>query len=151
MMQLNTPGQADGRMAFWIDGQPALEVQGMRWRDIPELQLNKAWLMHYIAAGDAEQSNPVWFDDMVVSREYIGCAGGLPEPTVTDAPPPSATPVGPTPGEPTRAIPTPVEPTPGVERWWNFLPSLRRAQGVGSLPVDARDDANMAQLTSARA
>lgn len=104
MLQLNTPGQADGRMAFWIDGLPALEVDGMRWRDVPELQLNKAWLMHYIAAGDADQSNPVWFDDMVVSTDYIGCDG------------PSAAP---------SDTPAPTSPTPSA-RWWSFLPWLQR-------------------------
>ena len=82
-MQLNSPGQADGRMAFWVNGRPALEVTGMHWRDIADLQLNKAWLMHYIAAGDAQQSNQVWFDDMVVSEEYIGCSQPEASPTVT--------------------------------------------------------------------
>lgn len=95
MMQLNSPGQADGRMAFWVNGRPALEVTGMHWRDIADLQLNKAWLMHYIAAGDAQQSNQVWFDDMVVSEEYIGCsdpdAPGLATPTSTSEAAPTAT------------------------------------------------------------
>lgn len=41
----------------------------------PELQLNKAWLQHYIAGDDADQSNRAWFDDVVVSTERIGCGG----------------------------------------------------------------------------
>ena len=85
MMELNTPGEADGRMAFWVDGVLALEQTGMHWRDTPALQLNKAWLMHYIAGGDADQSNQVVFDDMIVSTEYIGCGVA-----------PTATPVAPT-------------------------------------------------------
>lgn len=87
MMQLNSPGQADGRMAFWVDGRPALEVTGMHWRDAADLQLNKAWLMHYIAAGDAQQSNQVWFDDMVVSEQYIGCSALPAAPTSPIDPP----------------------------------------------------------------
>lgn len=75
-MHINTPGVADGTMSFWVDETLALEQTGMHWRDIAELQLNKAWLQHYIADGDATQSNRVWFDDVVVSTERIGCSLG---------------------------------------------------------------------------
>ncbi|KIG16641.1 Chitinase [Enhygromyxa salina] len=72
-MQINTPGQADGAMSFWVDDELSLEQTGMHWRDVEELALNKAWLQHYIAGGDADQPNEVWFDDVVVSTERIGC------------------------------------------------------------------------------
>ncbi|MFO7563642.1 MAG: MYXO-CTERM sorting domain-containing protein [Enhygromyxa sp.] len=75
-MRINTPGEADGTMAFWVDEELALEQTGMHWRDVEELQLNKAWLQHYIASGDADQPNRVWFDDVVVSTERIGCGSG---------------------------------------------------------------------------
>jgi MYXO-CTERM domain-containing protein len=74
-MRLNTPGEADGSMAFWINDELALEQPGMHWRDVSELQLNKAWLQHYIDNGDANQPNRAWFDDVVVSTERIGCTG----------------------------------------------------------------------------
>lgn len=87
-MRLNTPGQPDGEMAFWVDGALAHRERGMHWRDIPELQLNKAWLQHYIAAGDADQPNRIWFDDVVVSTERIGCGKtATPDATPTDAAP----------------------------------------------------------------
>lgn len=72
-MHINTPGQADGTMSFWVDDALALEQTGMHWRDVEALQLNKAWLQHYIDNGDADQPNRVWFDDVVVSTERIGC------------------------------------------------------------------------------
>ena len=75
-MAINTPGQADGRMSFWVDDELKLEETGMHWRDDADLQLNKAWLQHYIANGDADQSNEIWFDDVVVSTERIGCTAG---------------------------------------------------------------------------
>jgi MYXO-CTERM domain-containing protein len=78
MMQLNTPGETDGVMAFWMNDELGHEQTGMRWRDDPNLQLNKAWLQHYIASGDADQSNRVSFDDVVVSTERIGCGGDPP-------------------------------------------------------------------------
>ena len=79
MMRINTVGQSDGVMAFWVDDQLGHEQIGMHWRDVPELQLNKAWLQHYIAPGDAEQSNQIWFDDVVVSTQRIGCGAVPPD------------------------------------------------------------------------
>ena len=80
---------------------------GMLWRHTDEIQLNKAWLMHYIAGGDADQSNRVWFDDVVVSTKRIGCGGpavvptdvspapttSTVPPTATSAPPPTSAPL----------------------------------------------------------
>jgi MYXO-CTERM domain-containing protein len=83
-MKLNTPGAADGEMAFWIDDQLGVAVDGMRWRDVPELGLNKAFLQHYIEVGDTDVSNRVWFDNVVVSTERIGCGDARPEPDPTD-------------------------------------------------------------------
>ena len=76
MMKLDTPGAADGEMAFWMNDTLAHRATGMRWRDTSELKLNKAWLQHYIASGDAQQSHRIWFDDMVVSTARIGCSSG---------------------------------------------------------------------------
>jgi hypothetical protein len=90
-MRLNTPGQADGAMAFWVDDRLALDQPGMHWRDDPTLRLNKAWLQHYIAAGDADQSNQVWFDDVVVSTQRVGCGGPAVAPTSVPTVAPSVT------------------------------------------------------------
>lgn len=93
-MRLNSPGTADGTMAFWVNDVLVHKQTGMHWRDVPDLKLNKAWLQHYIAAGDASQSNRVWFDDMVVSTERIGCGPfasntATPESEPTTAPTPA--------------------------------------------------------------
>jgi hypothetical protein len=62
--------------------------EGFRWRTNPLVNINKLWLSHYVS-GDAfarsdryaaanpaaivnTQTNTVWFDDIVVSTEYIG-------------------------------------------------------------------------------
>lgn len=97
-MRLNTPGSDDGWMAFWQDDALRHEESAMAWRDVPELGMNKAWLMHYIASGDASQSNRVWFDDVVVSTKRIGC-GTAPSPT-PPPPSPTASPPGPSPTSP---------------------------------------------------
>ncbi len=78
MMRLNTPTQSDGEMSFWLDDQLGHAQAGMYWRDAPELQLNKIWLQHYIASGDASQSNRIWWDNVIASTSRIGCGEGPP-------------------------------------------------------------------------
>lgn len=79
MLQANTaPGKADGRQAMWVDGKLAGEFTGIRWRDNPDLKVNCLWLEHYgYDPGDPtkrywQESQSVWFDDVVVARQYIG-------------------------------------------------------------------------------
>ncbi len=74
MARINTPGQADGVMAFWVNDQPAHEQTGMHWRDVSELQFNRVNLEHFIDDGDTDHENPIWFDDVVVSPQRIGCS-----------------------------------------------------------------------------
>ncbi len=74
MVRANTPNQYDGVMAYWINGELGHRVEDMMWRRIPELALNRISLQHYIESWDAGgHSNKVWFDDVVVSTERIGC------------------------------------------------------------------------------
>ena len=35
MVRLNTPGRADGAIRAWVDGEPAGELRGVRFRDVP--------------------------------------------------------------------------------------------------------------------
>lgn len=75
MMQANTPGEHDGTMAYWIDGALAHEQGGTMWRTSPTLAMNRARVQHYIETEDAGgHSNRVWFDDVVISTDPIGCA-----------------------------------------------------------------------------
>ena len=79
MMRANAVGQKDGVMAYWVDDQLALRVDEnsptrIWWRSSPTLALNRVRLQHYITSDDAQgHSNQVWFDDVVVSTERIGC------------------------------------------------------------------------------
>ena len=79
MLQANSaPGKADGRQAMWVDGKLAAEFTGIRWREDPDLKVNCFWLQHYgVDPGDPTkrywpESQTVWFDDIVIAREYIG-------------------------------------------------------------------------------
>jgi hypothetical protein len=69
-----TTGAHDGEMAYWVDGDLALRVEGMMWRTSPTLAMNRARVQHYIETEDAEgHSNRIWIDDVVVATERIGC------------------------------------------------------------------------------
>ena len=74
MMKHNDIGKKNGEMAYWIDGKLAHKVTAMEWRLDSNLQLNKARLQHYLTTSDADgHSNKVWFDDVVVSTQPVGC------------------------------------------------------------------------------
>jgi hypothetical protein len=72
MLKANTPGERDGELALWLDGQLSMHVrrgsprgewtgmgfrlleeggepfEGFSWRTSPELRINFFWLLHYV-------------------------------------------------------------------------------------------------------
>lgn len=73
MLRHNTPGKRDGEQAFWVDGVLAGHWTGISWRTDAALQANALTLESYITDRWTRQpTNVVWFDDVVVAREYVG-------------------------------------------------------------------------------
>jgi hypothetical protein len=79
MIQANSaPDAADGRQAMWLDGKPAGEFSGIRWRTDLQAAVNCVWLQHYGFDGSDPtrrhwpERQSVWFDDVVVARRYVG-------------------------------------------------------------------------------
>jgi hypothetical protein len=79
MIQANSaPDKADGKQAMWLDGKRIGEFTGLRWRTRNDVKINVVWIQHY----GYDESDPtkaywkdqqsVWFDDIVVSKAYIG-------------------------------------------------------------------------------
>ena len=92
----------NGEQALWIDGRPWAKdgqvishlgkgfprgkwvwdsflpepngepFEGFRWRSTDELKLNFFWLLLYVTGAPAGHVSQVWFDDIVIAREYIG-------------------------------------------------------------------------------
>jgi hypothetical protein len=88
MLKANSaPEAADGEQAFWIDGRKVGEFKGFRWRSSDKLKVNTFWLLYYITEQSAKQNNDtdpdrmyeVWFDDIVLAREYVGPVQGTPK------------------------------------------------------------------------
>lgn len=73
MLQHNTPGQADGEQAFWIDGQLQGHWQGINWRRTEGLKANALTLESYFTDRWTQHAtNVVSFDNVVIARAYIG-------------------------------------------------------------------------------
>ncbi len=94
--------ESNGEQALWIDGRPWIRdgqtlghlgpgfprgkwawdsfipdpngrpFEGFRWRSDDDLNLNYLWLLLYITKSPPDHVSRVWFDDIVVAREYIG-------------------------------------------------------------------------------
>jgi hypothetical protein len=72
MVKANTPGQRDGRIAFWIDGRLAADFPNLRLRDVPTLKANIISLGLYTMNGAIKGPCTMWFDDAVAATSYIG-------------------------------------------------------------------------------
>ena len=69
----NTPGQADGEQAFWINGELRGHWKGFNWRTDEILEANALTLESYVT--DRWTKNPVnvvYFDNLVIASQYIG-------------------------------------------------------------------------------
>jgi len=72
MMKLNTPGQADGEIKLWIDGELKMHYNTVRFRTVPELQLNAVALGGYIGGHcTSVRDQKIWDDHYMVSKVYI--------------------------------------------------------------------------------
>jgi hypothetical protein len=77
MLKHNTPGQADGAQAYWIDGELRGHWRGISWRTTGGLHANAFTLESYVT--DRWTLNPlnvVEFDNVIIAREYIGPVEG---------------------------------------------------------------------------
>jgi len=72
MVKANTPGQRDGRIAFWIDGRLAADFPNLRLRDVPTLKINRIALGLYTGNDAIKAPCEMWFDDVVAATSYIG-------------------------------------------------------------------------------
>jgi hypothetical protein len=70
MVQLNTPGIRDGRVAVWQDGALIADWQNVRFRDTSTLKIDKIDLSN--GGKDSTQQNDKWYDNLVLADSYIG-------------------------------------------------------------------------------
>jgi hypothetical protein len=56
----------------WSPDPDDSPFEGFRWRSVEDLNLNFFWLETYITTAPAGYVSKVWFDDIVIAKEYIG-------------------------------------------------------------------------------
>ena len=71
MVQANTPGQQDGRIATWIDGELVADWHNLRFRDVADLQMDLFGIGFHAGANENAECHK-WYDHVVAATEYIG-------------------------------------------------------------------------------
>ena len=75
-VKMNSPGKKDGVIRSWLDGEPALEVTHLRFRDTPSLKIDKMYFDTFFGGGDPSWATPrdqtAQFDNFVMAKNYIG-------------------------------------------------------------------------------
>ncbi|GAB3040593.1 fibronectin type III domain-containing protein [Natronobiforma cellulositropha] len=73
---MNTPGENDGILEGWFDGEKAYENHGMRFRDTADLGIDDFYFSLFFGGGQTDhwahdREEQIAFDDVVVSSEPI--------------------------------------------------------------------------------
>jgi hypothetical protein len=70
MVQANTPGRRDGRVAFWVDGRLTGDFPNLRFRSVESLKIDRIEFALNESRNKSRQR--VWIDDIVAATAYIG-------------------------------------------------------------------------------
>ena len=74
-IDLNTPGQNDGVLEGWVDGEQAFSRSDFRWRRSTEgfLDVDSFWFDIYYGGDPSAVRNEIHFDSLALGPERIGC------------------------------------------------------------------------------
>lgn len=70
MVQMNTPGSRDGRVAAWQNGTLIADWQNIRFRDVNTVKIDEIQLEN--GGQGSTQQNDKWYDNLVIATSYIG-------------------------------------------------------------------------------
>jgi hypothetical protein len=71
MVKANTPGQRDGRIAFWLDGQLIADFPNLRLRDTTALKIDRFTIDLHVHDNTLALARK-WYDNVVAATSYIG-------------------------------------------------------------------------------
>lgn len=78
-------GRRDGVLRGWVDDVPVFERTDLRFRDVTRLKVEKVWGNVYVGGTwSADRDMRLYFDNMVVATNRIGCRSDVPD--APDAP-----------------------------------------------------------------
>ena len=70
MVKANTPGQNNGEVKYWIDGELKGSYSNLFMRSISDLKLDTVHFM--LHSGRTTQVQRKWYDNVVIAKKYIG-------------------------------------------------------------------------------
>jgi hypothetical protein len=86
---MNTPGQRDGIIQGWFDGELALDARNLRFRDVDRFAIDELAISTFFGGGDSswapDEDEYICFDNFVISTER-GDQPLTPVPTNTPSP-----------------------------------------------------------------
>src|SRR4029453_13658749 len=62
MLQLNTPGERDGRITCWLDGEVIADFPNLRLRDVDTLKIDRFGLSLHFGTNPSGQTRK-WYDN----------------------------------------------------------------------------------------
>ena len=80
MVRANTPGQRNGRIAFWLDGQLIADFPNLRFRDTTALKIDRFTLDLHVFRNNLAVARK-WYDNVVAATSYIGPMASAQVPT----------------------------------------------------------------------
>lgn len=75
MIKGNTPGERDGRIACWLDGELIADFPNLRLRDVETLRIDRFNLSLHIGSNTVRETWK-WYDNVVAATSYIGPVSG---------------------------------------------------------------------------
>jgi hypothetical protein len=72
MVKTNTPGERDGRIAVWVDGQLRADFPNLRLRNVDSLKANRIDLTLGTENRRVRSDVTMCYDDVVAATSYIG-------------------------------------------------------------------------------
>jgi hypothetical protein len=70
-VRANTPGQRDGRITIWLDGELIGDFPNLRFRDVDTLTLDRFNLSLHAGSNPTGETKK-WYDNVVAATSYIG-------------------------------------------------------------------------------
>ena len=71
MLRANTPGERDGRITCWLDGEVIADFPNLRLRDIDTLKIDRFAITFHFGSNPSVTTRK-WYDNVVAATAYIG-------------------------------------------------------------------------------
>jgi hypothetical protein len=71
MLRANTPGESDGRVALWLDGELLADFQNLTLREIETLTIDRFGLSLHTGSNPSGETRK-WYDSVVAATSYVG-------------------------------------------------------------------------------